>query len=54
MHAVEFNVVSTNSKETMLNERRLISTAIPELVGVQRDSAPRNAIRAYWRGGRAL
>ena len=59
MHAVEFNVVSTHPKETTLNERRLIRTAIPELVGMQRDSAPRdsaprNALRAYWRAGRAL
>lgn len=54
MHAVVFNVVSTNPKETVLNERRLIRTEIPELVGVQRDSAPRNALRAYRRAGRAL
>ena len=37
-----------------VNESRLIRTEIPELVGVQRDSAPRNALRAYWRAGRAL
>ena len=53
MHAIEFNVVSTN-QETTLNERRLIRTAIPELVGVQHYSPPRNALRAYWRAGRAL
>ena len=34
MHAVEFNVVSTHPKETTLNERRLIRTATPKLVGV--------------------
>ena len=54
MHAVEFNVVSTHPKETTLNERRLIRTAIPELVGVLHYSPLRNALRAYWRAGRAL
>ncbi len=47
MHALAFNVVSTNPKETTLNERQLIRTSIPEIVSVQRDSAPRNALRAY-------
>ena len=53
MHAIEFSVVSTNH-ETTLNERPLMRTAIPELVGVLHYSPLRNALRAYWRAGRAL
>ena len=51
---VAFTAVPTVPQGTTPNDQRLIRTAVYELVCGQRDSAPRTALRAYWRAGRAI